>query len=52
MLLSCANKMQFLVHDKSSPTSQLIKGKLTDLQKLRRYSIGIVTFTFNNDTDV
>ena len=44
--------MHFLsfVHDKSSSTLQLIKGKSSDLQKLLKYLSGIVTSTFNVGT--
>ena len=43
--------MQSSVHDKSSFTSQFIKAKSRDVQKLLRYLSGIVTFTFKNDAD-
>ena len=39
---------QLLVHDKSSSTSQLIKGKLSYLQKLLRYFSRIASSVFEN----
>ena len=42
--------MQYFVHDKPSSTSQFIKDKSRDLQKLLRYLNGIVAFTFEDVT--
>ena len=50
MLLPCTIKMQSFAHFKSNSTSQFIKGKSRDLQKLLRYLSGIVTSKFKNDT--
>ena len=50
MLLLCSTNTQSFAHDKSSSTSQLIKGKLSDLQKLLRYLNEIVTSMFNVGT--
>ena len=43
--------MQSSVHGKSSFTSQFIKAKSRDVQKLLRHLSGTVTFTFKNDAD-
>ena len=48
--MSCAIKMQTFFHNESSSTSQFIKRKSRDLQKLLRYLSGIVTFTFKHNT--
>ena len=47
MLILCSTNTQSFAHDKSSSTSQLIKGKLSDLQKLLRYLNEIVTSMLN-----
>ena len=44
MLFRCS--METLVHNKSKSTSQFIKIKSRDLQKLLRYLSGIVSSTF------
>ena len=50
MLLWCSINTQSFVHDKSSSTLQLLKGKWRKLQKLLRYLSGIVTSTFKVGT--
>ena len=50
MLLLCSTNIQAFVHYKSSSTSQLLKGKSRDLQKLLRYLSGIMTSTFKVGT--
>ena len=50
MLFWCSIKTQSFVHNKSSSTSQFIKGKSRDLQKLLSYLSGIVTSTFKDGT--
>ena len=45
MLLLCYTNTQSFVHNKSSSTSQLIKGILSDLRKLPRYLSRIETST-------
>ena len=42
--------MKSFVDNKSSSTSQLIKGKSRDLEKLLRYLNGIMTSTFKDGT--
>ena len=44
--MHCLSYTQYLVHNKSSSISQLIRGKSSDLQKLLRYLSGIVTSVF------
>ena len=50
MLFLRSNNTHSFVHDKSSSTAQLIKGKLSDLQKLFKYLGGTVTSTFKVGT--
>ena len=50
MLLLCSSNIQSFVHYKSSSTSQLLKGKSRDLQKLIRYLSGIMASTFKVGT--
>ena len=45
--LDISDITQYLDHDKSSSISQLINGKLTDLQKLLKYFNGKTTSAFN-----
>ena len=47
---SSSNRKQFLALNKSSFTSQLIKGKSRDLQKLLQDLDEIVTFEFKGGT--
>ena len=46
ILLLASINTECFVHNKSISTSQLIKGKSSDLQKLLRHFNGIVTSTF------
>ena len=46
MLLLCSTNTQSFVHNKSSSTSQIIKGKSSDLQRLLRYLSGMVISMF------
>ena len=46
MLASFLADTQFFVHNKSSSTSQLIKGKSSDLKNLLRYLSGMVVSLF------
>ena len=48
MLLLCPTNTHSFVHDKSIPTTELIKEKSRDLQKLPRYLSGIVTSMFES----
>ena len=50
MLLWCSINTQSFVHNKSSSTLQLLKGKWRKLQNLLRYLSGIVTSTFKVGT--
>ena len=52
MLFLRSNNTHSFVHsfDRSSSTAQLIKGKLSDFQKLFKYLSGTVTSTFNVGT--
>ena len=51
MLLLCSPNTQSFDHDKLSSTLQLVKGKLSDFQKLLRYLKRIVTSAFSVRTD-
>ena len=49
-LTSFCDNTQYLAHNKSSPTSQMSKGKSSDLQKILRYLSEIVTSMFKGGT--
>ena len=50
VVLLCSINRKSFVHNKSSSTSQFLKGKIRDLQKWLRYLSGIVTSAFKDGT--